>query len=72
MADNLEKIYSKFPSLVAQNLKCTKFSWLRRLGNSSFIINFECPKFPTSEDISITGDETFLFILESSNIECEK
>jgi len=70
-ADNLEKIYSKFPSLVAQNLKCTKFSWLRRLGNSSFIINFECPKFPASKNISITGDETFLFILESSNIDAK-
>ena len=69
MAENLEKIYSKFPSLVAQNLKCTKFSWLRRLGNSSFIINVECPKFPASENTSITGDDTFIFILESSNID---
>ena len=71
MAEDLEKIYSKFPSLVAQNLKCTKFSWLRRLGNSSFIINIECPKFPLSEDATITGDDTFLFILESSNIDSE-
>ena len=37
-------LYSKFPSLLAQNLKCTKFSWLQRIGNVSFIVQFECPR----------------------------
>ena len=69
MAEDLDKLYSKFPSLMAQNMKCTRFSWLRRLGNSSFIIHFECPNFPAADHASISGDGTFLFILESSNFD---
>ena len=61
-ADVLFHLYSKFPSLVAQNRAFTKFSWLKKIGIISFMIEIKCPHFPKATDVEIVGDERFLFI----------
>jgi len=61
----LFNLYSKFPSLLAQNLKCTRFSWLQRIGNVSFIVQFECPRFPSAKNLKVFGDDQFLFVIKS-------
>jgi len=61
---SLTKLYSRFPTLVAQNGCCTKFRWLRKVGSFPLLVNFVCPNFPLSKDSKIIGDETTLFILK--------
>ena len=68
-ADYLLQLYTKFPSLVSINMKCTKFRWLRKLGNISMIIHLEAPSFPSSRNVQIVGDEQFMFVMENCEID---
>ena len=67
--NQLYQLYSKFPTLIAQNMKCTKYSWIREIGDICFVIKLDCPNFPSCEGIKVTGDDQFMFILKSCNID---
>jgi len=66
-ASTLSFLYSQFPTLVAQNQSCTKFSWLSKVGCKSIIVKLVCPNFPSSKGSKIYGDEETLFVLENSS-----
>ena len=68
---DLFSLYSKYPSLVAKNMKCTKFSWLRRVGNISFLVHIDCPQFPSAAGARVTGDNQLLFILDTCAVNIE-
>jgi len=62
----LSVLYSQFPTLVAQNRSCTKFSWLKTVGCCPLIVKLVCPNFPSSKGSKVYGDEETLFMLRNS------
>ena len=67
-SSSLSHLYTQFPSLVAQNQSCTKFSWLKHVGCVSLIVRLVCPNYPDSKGSKIHGDESTLFLLENSKV----
>jgi len=67
-SSSLSLLYRQFPTLVAQNQSCTKFSWLRHVGSVSLIVRLVCPHFPSSKGSKVYGDESTLFLLGKSNV----
>ena len=64
-AAHLECLFRKYKTLASQNLSLTRFSWLQKVANISFILKFSCPNFPSSLGCEVTGDEQALFILRN-------
>ena len=64
-AAHLDSLFRKYKTLVSQNLSLTRFSWLQKVANVSFIVKFSCPNFPSSFGCEVTGDEQALFILRN-------
>ena len=64
-AAHLQSLFRKYKTLASQNLSLTRFSWLQKVSNISFIVKFSCPNFPSSLGCEVIGDEQALFILRS-------
>lgn len=71
-ADYLESLLKKYKTLVSQNLRLTRFSWLQKVANVSFIVKFFCPNFPSSLGCEVSGDEQALFILRNIRSDFEE
>ena len=61
----LQSLFRKYKTLASQNLSLTRFSWLQKVSNVSFIVEFSCPNFPSSLGCEVSGDEQALFILRN-------
>jgi len=71
-AADLYYLFSKYKTLASQSPRCTRFSWLQKVANVSFIIKFSCPNFPSSEGCEVIGDSQALFILRNIKSDFEK
>ena len=71
-AAHLESLLRKYKTLVSQNLRLTRFSWLQKVANVSFIVKFSCPNFPSSLGCEVIGDEQALFILRNIRSDFEE
>jgi len=61
--NTLSELYSRFPTLVAQNRSCTLFRWLMHIGNYPFLIQISCPQFPLCKEFEILGDSSVVFLM---------
>ena len=50
------ELYSRYPTILAQNFSLTRFSWQRSVGVCPVLLHLHCNSFPSSRGLKLVGD----------------
>ena len=52
----LGELYSRYPTILAQDFSLTRFSWQRSVGVCPVLLHLQCNSFPSSRHLKLVGD----------------